>query len=109
MILPLAAALAATVAASSAGAAGPFARGPFLQSLGQQGVTIKVELFTPEPVTVEVTGPDGAVVKKAEATEARRFQALRIEGLSPATAYRYRVLAGAGGTPSEEGRFTTAR
>ena len=108
MLLRVSAGLAATAVASSASAAGPFARGPFLQSLGQQGVTIKVELLTPEPVTVEVTGPDGAVVKKAEATEARRFQALRIEGLSPATAYRYRVLAGAGATPSEEGRFTTA-
>lgn len=108
MLLLAAPALAVTTFAAQASAAGPFARGPFLQSLGQSGVTIKVELLTPETVTVEVTGPDGAVAKKVEATEARRFQALRIEGLSPATAYRYRVLAGASARPSEEGRFTTA-
>lgn len=98
---------AALLAPSAASAAGTFQRGPFLQSLGQTGVTIKVELLTPEAVTVEVTGPDGAT-KKAEDTTARRFHAVRIDGLSPATAYRYRVLAGDAATASDEGRFTTA-
>ena len=100
-------ALAVAALAADARAGGSFARGPFLQSLGPAGVTVKVELFTPEVVTVEVTGPDGAV-KRAQVTEARRFQSLRIEGLSAATAYRYRVLAGAAGEASDEGRFTTA-
>jgi hypothetical protein len=108
MLLRAAPALAVTAIAAQASAAGPFARGPFLQSLGPSGVTLKVELLTPEPVTVEVTGPDGAVVQKEAAAEARRFQAVRIEGLSPGTAYRYRVLAGASAQPSDEGRFTTA-
>ena len=98
---------AALLAPSAASAAGTFQRGPFLQSLGQTGVTIKVELLTPEAVTVEVTGPDGAT-KKAQDTTARRFHAVRIDGLSPATAYRYRVLAGDAATASDEGRFTTA-
>lgn len=98
---------AAILLPSVASAAGTFQRGPFLQSLGQTGVTIKVELLTPDPVTVEVTGPDGAA-KKVEDAQSKRFHAVRIDGLSPATAYRYRVLAGAEGTSSDEGRFTTA-
>ena len=98
---------ASLLAPRSAGAAASFARGPFLQSLGQTGVTVKVELLTPEAVSVEVTGPDGGV-KKASISEARRFQSVRIEGLSPATAYSYKVLAGEPQTASEEGHFTTA-
>ncbi len=98
---------AALLSARSAAAAGSFARGPFLQSLGQTGVTVKVEMLTPEAVSVEVTGPDG-VAKKASISEARRFQSVRIEGLSPATAYSYKVLAGEAKTASEEGHFTTA-
>ncbi len=88
-------------------AANLFSRGPFIQSLGQTGVTVKVELFTPEPVIVEVIGPDGTA-KTTQAADPRRFQALRVDGLSPDTNYRYRVLAGATKEPSEEGRFTTA-
>ncbi len=90
-----------------AAAAGPFTRGPFVQALGTTGVTVKVELLTPDTVDVAVTGPDG-VAKKASVTEARRFQSVRIDGLSPATSYSYRVLAGAAAVASEEGHFTTA-
>lgn len=100
-----AAALSAAATPAHAGPSGPFVRGPFLQSLGQTGVTIKVELLTPEPLTVEVTGP-GGVVKKAEDTATRRFHSLRIEGLTPATAYTYRARSGE--AASDEGRFTTA-
>ncbi len=98
---------AALLVPSVASAAGPFQRGPFLQSLGQSGVTIKLDLLTPEPVTVEVTGPDGAT-KKVQDAAARRFHSVRVDGLAPATSYRYRVVAGDPGTPSDEGRFTTA-
>ena len=97
----------ALLVAGSAAAAGSFARGPFVQSLGQTGVTVKVEMLTPEAVTVEVKGPDG-VAKKASVTDPRRFQAIRIEGLSPSTAYSYKVLAGEAGAASDEGHFTTA-
>jgi MYXO-CTERM domain-containing protein len=68
---------------------------------------VKVELLAPDPVSVEVTGPDG-VAKKAQIAEARRFQSVRIDGLSSSTSYAYRVLAGAGAVASDEGRFTTA-
>lgn len=95
------------VLAGEAGAAGLFSRGPIVQSVGPTGVTVKVELLTPEAVIVEVTGPDG-VAKKQSVEDARRFQSVRIDGLAPATPYRYRVLAGKGGEASGEGRFTTA-
>jgi len=84
-----------------------FTRGPILQSLGPSGVTIKVELRTPESVTIELTGPDGAV-KKTASSEPKRFQSVRLDGLSPVTTYRYRVLAGDRAEASDEGRFTTA-
>jgi hypothetical protein len=93
--------------AGSAHAAGTFARGPFLQSLGATGVTVKVELLTPEALTVELTGPDGAT-KKLAAADARRFQSVRLDGLSPGTGYRYKVLAGEKSEASDEGSFTTA-
>ena len=98
---------AAVLGAGEARAGGTFQRGPIVQSLGKTGVTIKVELLTPEAVSVEVTGPDGAMRKVEDATS-RRFHSVRIEGLSPATAYRYRVAAGDAGAASDEGHFTTA-
>ncbi len=107
LLLGFATFVTAGITPRDAAAAGPFSRGPFLQSLGQTGVTVKVELLAPETVSVEVTGPDG-VAKKASIEEARRFQSMRVDGLSPGTSYRYRVLAGAAGVASDEGRFTTA-
>lgn len=84
-----------------------FARGPILQSLGKNAVTIKVDLLTPEPVTVEVVGPDGKTTT-FEDSDSKRFHAVRVTNLAPATAYRYRVLAGASKTSSDEGQFSTA-
>jgi acid phosphatase type 7 len=97
--------LGALLGAIPASAAGVFTRGPFLQSLGPNGVTVKVEMLTPEAVTVEITGPDGAT-KKIAAPDAKRFQAVRLDGLAPATAYRYKVIVG--DKASEEGSFVTA-
>lgn len=107
LLLGFAALASAGTSSRDAAAAAPFTRGPFLQSLDQTGVTVKVELLAPDTVSVEVTGPDGAA-KKASLDEARRFQSVRVDGLSPGTSYRYRVLAGAAGVASDEGRFTTA-
>ena len=100
-------ALALTLLAAprDASAAAPFLRGPFIQSLGTSGVTVKVELSAPSAVTVEVTGPDN-VAKKIPVEDARKFQAIRVDGLTPSTSYSYRVLAGE--AASEAGRFTTA-
>ena len=106
-VLSSAFALALSVTPHAALAAPPFARGPIIQSLGTTGVTVKVEMATPEIVTVEVTGPDN-VAKKTSVTDARKFQSIRIDGLTPSTAYSYRVLAGEAATASETGHFTTA-
>jgi MYXO-CTERM domain-containing protein len=87
-------------------------KGPYLQALGQTGVTLKVELSAPGPASVVVlpagagAGDGGAAGITRESTEARPFQALRVEGLAPATAYEYRVTAG--GVTGEPGHFTTA-
>jgi MYXO-CTERM domain-containing protein len=98
--------LALALALASAGAsAAEIRKGPYLQALGQTAVTVKVEMGTPETVTVDVTGPDGFKASRT-ADMPRRFQALRIEGLKPATTYEYRVSAP--GTSSEPARFTTA-
>jgi len=109
--------LAGTFALALLGAAGtthsappPFTKGPYLQSLGPTGVTVKVELASPAPASLEVftrgtTGPAERVAS-AESPEPRAFHALRAEGLRPGTAYDYRVSAAA--AISEVGHFTTA-
>jgi hypothetical protein len=79
-----------------------FAKGPYLQGLGATGVTVKFELAAAGPARLEVFAAGGheAVASQASA-EALVFHALRVDGLTPGTAYDYRV----GG---ETGHFTTA-
>ncbi len=82
-------------------------KGPYLQALGATGVTIKLEIDRPAPARVEVylageSKPLASPVGDGE----RSFHAIRVEGLSPATAYEYVVATG--GVTSERGRFTTA-
>ena len=80
-------------------------KGPYLQALGQTAVTIKLELATPEPVTVLVSGPSGFQSSKASESQ-KRFHAVRVEGLSPATTYTYRIKIG--DEESKPVEFTTA-
>lgn len=80
-------------------------KGPFLQALGPSGVTVKIELSEAGAATLEVTGP-GGFSRSVSAPSPRQRHALRIEGLEPATAYQYAVIAG--GAKREPGRFTTA-
>ena len=54
LLLGFATFVTAGITPRDAAAAGPFSRGPFLQSLGQTGVTVKVE-----GNTVSVKGPKG--------------------------------------------------
>ena len=87
-----------------------FAKGPHLQELGPDGVTIRFELASAGPATVEVealTPPHdaGPAPKKQTDDASTTFHAVRITGLAPATAYRY--VARAAGA-SERGTFTTA-
>jgi acid phosphatase type 7 len=88
-------------------------KGPYLQGLGTNGVTIKVELSEPGPARVEVWADDGAGVDggrpaaaRRESTEPRAFHVLRVDNLQPSTRYIYRVTAG--GTTPDAGHFTTA-
>jgi MYXO-CTERM domain-containing protein len=93
--------LLASVPAASA----EIRKGPYLQALGQTGVTVKLELASPEAATVAIEGPGG--FKSERPSEgARRFHALRIDGLQPGSTYTYRVTAG--GAQSAPAEFTTA-
>lgn len=85
--------------------AASFTKGPYLQALGQKAVTIKVEVSTPEIVTLEMTGPENFRTTKSTES-AKKFHSIRIDGLSPATTYSYKLSMG--GTMSESASFTTA-
>ena len=93
--------------ASGAALAAPWSKGPYLQSLGRAGVTVKVELEAPAPAALEVyaAGTERRIAG-AESLESRDFHALRVAGLDPGTTYDYRVVSG--DAKSELGHFTTA-
>ncbi len=92
-------------------AAPSITKGPYLQGLSTTAVVIKLELDVPGDASVEILGPEGDAgprpSAKVASAEARRFHALRVQGLSPATSYEYRVRVG-GAAAAEAGRFTTA-
>ncbi len=91
--------------ASAPAASAEIRKGPYLQALGQTGVTVKLELASPEAVTVAIEGPGGFKAERPSES-AKRFHALRIDGLSPASTYTYRVTAGS--AASAPAQFTTA-
>jgi len=90
---------------SNPASAASFTKGPYLQALGQKAVTIKVEVSTPEIVTIEVTGPSDFRATKAS-DSAKKFHSVRIDGLSAGTTYNYKVTMG--GAESAPVSFTTA-
>lgn len=84
-----------------------FVKGPYLQSLGSSGVTVKLELAQAGAARLEVyPAGENKVVAAVEGKGSQAFHAIRADGLSPATSYEYVVTAG--GATSERGRFTTA-
>ncbi|HRI69466.1 MAG TPA: metallophosphoesterase [Polyangium sp.] len=85
--------------------AASFTKGPYLQALGQKAVTIKLEVSTPEIVTIDMTGPANFHTTKT-AESAKKFHSLRFDGLSAGTTYNYKVTMGATEAPSAS--FTTA-
>ncbi len=87
--------------------AAPFSKGPYLQSLGKSGVTVKVELEAPAKASLEVyaAGTERRVVE-INSPEANAFHVLRAGSLTPGTTYDYRVTSGA--EKSSIGHFTTA-
>lgn len=104
---PRAFAIAAGLAmlfASARASAESFRKYPYLQGLSRDGVQIRFELPKSAPATIEILGPDESR-RVIEANDAKAFHDVRIDGLLPATAYRYTVRASGmlvGGT------FTTA-
>jgi len=98
-------ALASIAANTGEAASAEIRKGPYLQALGQKGVTLKLELSTPEKASIEITGPNGFKATK-EADSEKRFHALRIDGLSPGTTYKYEVKGPGITAPAVE--FTTA-
>ncbi|MEP7122140.1 MAG: metallophosphoesterase [Byssovorax sp.] len=93
--------------ASGAARAAPISKGPYLQSLGRDGVTVKVELEAAAPAALYVyaAGTERRVAG-ANSLESRDFHALRASGLEPGTTYDYRVVSD--DATSELGHFTTA-
>jgi MYXO-CTERM domain-containing protein len=87
--------------------AAPISKGPYLQSLARDGVTVKVELESAAPASLAVfaAGTERRVAG-ADSLESRDFHALRATGLDPGTTYDYRVTSGA--ERSDLGHFTTA-
>jgi acid phosphatase type 7 len=90
----------------------PFAKGPYLQELGSDGVTVRVEVDPPQAVTLEIApAPGGSAAadaggaKRLESKEAKAFHSLRVGTLEAARKYAYTVRAGAA---SQGGTFTTA-
>jgi MYXO-CTERM domain-containing protein len=109
--------ISSATSARPVGEAVNVAHGPYLQSLGPTAVTVKLELASPGTAAVDVVPAGGGpVAAHGESAEALSFHVLRVDGLSPATAYDYRLSVGGaavplGGTPSppgEVGHFTTA-
>src|SRR5262245_2811398 len=81
--------------AAAAGAATGLLKGPYLQSLGATGVTVKAELPAAAAARVEVYAPaETKPILAVEGSGDRAFHAIRVDGLQPATPYEYVVSAG---------------
>lgn len=81
-------------------------RGPWLQGVGPNEATVKVELPVAEALVLVVEGGG----KRLEKTgSARRLHALTATGLEPKTSYKYELHRGAADGPlAGGGTFTTA-
>lgn len=105
-----------SVALPATAAPSAFRKGPYLQDLSTDSVSIRWELDPPAPATVEITSPNGEI-RRFPVTMGAAFASVRVPGLTPKTAYRYRVVPGEpgaktlppdAGVGSVEGAFTTA-
>jgi predicted phosphodiesterase len=87
---------------ATAGAAPKMLKGPYLQDLAPESITVMWQLDEAKPGTLVVMGPGGEQTIKVEPA---RIAEARVEGLSPSSRYRYRVDVE--GT-TWEGEFATA-
>jgi len=77
-------------------------KGPYLQDLAPTSITVMWQLDEIKPARVIVTGPGGERVQEVAAA---RISEATIDGLQPASRYRYRVVVD---DRSWEGQFATA-
>ena len=87
------AALWVALGTSSAALAATLVKGPYLQNLTTDGVTVMWETDEPASGRVEY-GAKGNLDRRAEAKPDRRIQEVRLTGLEPERAYAYRVVVG---------------
>lgn len=84
----------------------PLASGAFLRDVTQTSATIAVIRASPCRAEAIVEAANGEVVARVAQPELRRRHALRVEGLLPGVAYRYRLRID--GEEFEDGRLRTA-
>src|SRR5688572_17394386 len=77
-------------------------KGPYLQDLAPESITVMWQLETAKAAKLTVTGPGGEKVQTIDPT---RIGEAKVEGLSPSSRYRYRVEIE---STSWEGEFATA-
>lgn len=77
-------------------------KGPYLQDLAPTAVTVMWQLEQARPARVILEGPGG---RREQVVAAARSAEVRLEGLSPASRYRYRVIVD---DASWEGQIATA-
>jgi acid phosphatase type 7 len=93
----------ATIAIASPAAAG-YVRGPYLQDLGTRQVALLFELDSAQTAKLDVIRDKDPI--KTATSEKDATHEIVVNGLEPATAYRYTLTLGDGTT--EQGSFTTA-
>jgi 3',5'-cyclic AMP phosphodiesterase CpdA len=84
--------------------AGPMRKGPYLQDLAPDAVTVMWQLSDPQPSTLTIEGV-GSAAPRQLVVPAMTVAAIRVDGLAPHTHYRYRVEAAGESWPGE---LTTA-
>jgi hypothetical protein len=77
-------------------------KGPYLQDLAPTSITVMWQLDEPMPAKLTVSGPGG---ERKQAVGAAHIAEARIDGLEPASRYRYRLAVG---SETWEGEFATA-
>ena len=85
-------ALVVLCAVAGTAAAGPrMLKGPYLQNLAPDAITIMWQLDVPMPDRIAIAGPGGERTIDAPAD---RVVEVRVDKLQPATRYRYKVIVG---------------
>ena len=91
-----------TALASTATADVRMRKGPYLQDLAPESITVMWQLDKPQPAKLYVDGPGG---QRVQDVDSAKIAEAKIEGLTPSSRYRYRVEID---EQSWEGEFATA-